>query len=440
VDAVEWNGLVGADDPFLEHAFLAAMEDSGTVGARAGVVPRFVLVRDSGSPASVPPATEQEKQEKQATAARRGNAGRLLGALPLYRKVHGYGEFIFDWSWANAAHRSGIAYYPKMVAAIPFTPATGARLLVDPTLEPSRRAGVVADLLAGARAAADAEKASSIHVLFCTEDEATVLGADPSAGLGAGGFMRRLSLQFHWHNRPGVPYRDFDDYLGAMKSRHRKQIRHERRVAAEHGLGLETRSGSELAPADWAALGAFYSANADRHGSIEYLKPEFFELMRTTYAHRVVATLAYRDGAPVAGTFNFEKGRHLYGRYWGCLGDFEMLHFELCYHRLIERAIACGYTRFEAGAQGEHKLKRGLVPAFTHSAHWIRHPGLAAAVGRFIDEETEAVRQQAAAYSAEAPFRVEGATVPRADPAFELDPEAPSTPDQGSDPDSGSRT
>jgi predicted N-acyltransferase len=416
VDAAEWNGLVGADDPFLEHTFLAAMEDSGTVGARAGVVPRFVLVRET---------------------ARGGDAGRLLGALPLYRKIHGYGEFIFDWSWANAAHRSGIAYYPKMVAAIPFTPATGARLLVDPTLEPSRHAAVVADLLTGARAAADAEKASSIHVLFCTEDEAAVLGS----GLGAAdGFMPRLSLQFHWHNRPGVPYRDFDDYLGAMKSRHRKQIRHERRVAAEHGLTLETRAGAELEPADWAALGAFYSANADRHGSIEYLKPEFFELMRSTYAHRVVATLAYRDGAPVAGTFNFEKGRHLYGRYWGCLGDFEMLHFELCYHRLIERAIARGYTRFEAGAQGEHKLKRGLVPAFTHSAHWIRHPGLAAAVGRFIDEETEAVRQQAAAYAAEAPFRVEGRSAPGADAALDREAEPPSTLEPGSDPDSGPRT
>jgi predicted N-acyltransferase len=399
VDAAEWNGLVGADDPFLEHAFLAAMEDSGTVGPRAGVVPRFVLVRDEGPASAASPSPSPSPSSPEARA---GGARRLLGALPLYRKMHGYGEFIFDWSWASAAQRSGIAYYPKMVAAIPFTPATGARLLVEPTLEAPRRAAVVADLLAGARAAADAEKASSLHVLFCTEDEAAVLGA--------GGFMPRLSLQFHWHNRPGEPYRDFDDYLGAMKSRHRKQIRHERRIAAEHGLGLETRAGSELTPADWAALGAFYSANADRHGSIEYLKPEFFELMRSTYAHRVVATLAYRDGAPVAGTFNFEKGRHLYGRYWGCLGDFEMLHFELCYHRLIERAIARGYTRFEAGAQGEHKLKRGLVPAFTHSAHWIRHPGLAAAVGRFIDEETEAVRQQAADYAAEAPFRVEASS------------------------------
>ena len=408
------------------------MEDSGTVGPRAGVVPRFVLVRDTGATPPLDPVAASAPAAAAASATPGGGADRLLGALPLYRKIHGYGEFIFDWSWANAAHRSGIAYYPKMVAAIPFTPATGARLLVDPTLEASRRAAVVAQLLTGARAAADAEKASSLHVLFCTEDEAAVLGA--------GGFMPRLSLQFHWHNRPGTPYRDFDDYLGAMKSRHRKQIRHERRVAAEHGLALETRAGSELAPADWAALGAFYSANADRHGSIEYLKPEFFDLMRSTYAHRVVATLAYRDGAPVAGTFNFEKGRHLYGRYWGCLGDFEMLHFELCYHRLIERAIARGYTRFEAGAQGEHKLKRGLVPAFTHSAHWIRHPGLAAAVGRFIDEETEAIRQQAAAYSAEAPFRVEGGAAPRADPAVDRGAEAPSARDQGSDPDSGPRT
>jgi predicted N-acyltransferase len=349
------------------------------------MVPRFVLVRE---PASATHAGAQ--------------AGRLVGAMPLYRKIHGYGEFIFDWAWANAAHRSGIGYYPKMVAALPFTPATGARLLVAPDAEPARRTAIVAELVAGAREVTDSEKASSLHILFCSEDEAAVLATH--------GFMPRLSLQFHWQNRPSAPYRDFDDYLGDMKSRHRKQIRHERRVAGEHGLTLETRAGAELAASDWAAMRAFYSANADRHGSIEYLKPAFFDLIRDTYAHRVVSTLAYRDGTAVAGTINFEKGLHLYGRYWGCLADFQMLHFELCYHRLIERAIARGYTRFEAGAQGEHKLKRGLVPAFTHSAHWIRHPGLAVAVRRFVEEEAGAVRAQAIAYSAESPFRAQSAS------------------------------
>jgi hypothetical protein len=222
--------------------------------------------------------------------------------------------------------------------------------------------------------------------------------------LGGHGYLPRLSMQFHWHNRPGTPYLDFEDYLGAFKSRHRKQVRRERQIAAGHGLTLETRAGTDMSAGDWAALHGFYTANAAKHGGIEYLTPEFFEIVRATTPHRVVSTLAYRDGVAVAGTFNFEKGRHIYGRYWGCRAEYQMLHFELCYHRLIERAIARGATRFEAGAQGEHKLKRGLTPAFTHSAHWIRHPGLAASVADYVHAEAEAVREQAAAYEAESPF------------------------------------
>ena len=357
------------------------MERSGTVGETAGMVPRFVVVRDAG--------------------------GRLCGAMPFYRKAHSYGEFIFDWSWANASHRSGVPYYPKLVAAMPFTPATGSRLLLDPNDTPEFRARVTEQLIAGARQLADDEDASSLHVLFCTEEESRVLAA--------AGFMPRLSLQFHWHNRTPTPYRDFDDYLGEMKSRHRKQIRHERSIAAEHGLTFKTVLGSDMSDAEWIAIRGFYSANADKHGSIEYLTPTFFDVIRETYAHRVVCTLAFRDGVAVAGTINFEKGRHLYGRYWGCLADHQMLHFELCYHRLIERAIAGGYTRFEAGAQGEHKLKRGLLPSFTYSAHWIRHPGLSAAVSSFLVTEAAAVREQSAAYSAESPFRNPASTPPAPD-------------------------
>lgn len=371
VGADEWNRLCGEDDPFLEHAFLAALEASGSVGTRAGTAPRFVLVRESG---------------------------RLVGAVPLYLKNNSYGEFIFDWAWANAAHRGGIPYYPKLVAAIPFTPATGRRLLLAPDADAE---GITAALMDGVRAVAKEERASSIHFLFCTEPEAATLAAQ--------GLRPRLSLQFHWHNRPQRPYRDFDDYLGEFKSRHRKQVRREREVAASHGLTLTTLSGTEMEDRDWTALQDFYAANAAKHGGIEYLTPAFFDIIRATYAHRVVATLAYLDGVPVAGTFNFEKGRHIYGRYWGCRAEYSMLHFELCYHRLIERAIARGCTRFEAGAQGEHKLKRGLVPSFTHSAHWIRHPGLAAAVTEFVAAEAEAVRAQAGAYADESPFRAAGA-------------------------------
>lgn len=367
-----WNQLCGDDDPFLEHAFLAALEKSGSVATRAGIVPRLVLVRDGG---------------------------RLIGAVPLYLKSNSYGEFIFDWSWANAAHRGGIGYYPKLVAAIPFTPATGRRLLIAP--DPGMDPDAVADqLIRGMRAVADAEEASSIHVLFCTEPEL--------AALGRHGLRARLSLQFHWHNRPERPYRDFDDYLGEFKSRHRKQVRRERQIAVDHGLTFKTLSGPELGDLEWDALQGFYAANAAKHGGMEYLRPAFFEQMRATNAHRVVSTLAYRDGQPIAGTFNFEKGRHIYGRYWGCRAEYQMLHFELCYHRLIDRAISRGCTLFEAGAQGEHKLKRGLLPAFTHSAHWIRHPGLGAAVADFIDAEARSVREQAQALAGESPFRAAG--------------------------------
>ena len=369
VAASEWDRLAGDHDPFLEHAFLAALEASGSVGEAAGCVPRIVLARDGG---------------------------RLLGAVPLYLKTNSYGEFIFDWAWANAAHRSGVRYYPKLVAAIPFTPATGRRLPLDDAPGGDAPA-VVAALLRGVREVAEEEQASSIHFLFCTDAEKEVLSAR--------GYFPRLSMQFHWHNRPGRPFESFEDYLSTFRSQNRKQVRKERRVAAEHGLTFRTATGAELETRDWTALRAFYVENVDRHGGHAYLSAEFFEIARATLGHRLVATLAYQGKKPVAGTINFEKGAHLYGRYWGCLADFQMLHFELCYYQLIERAIAKGMTRFEAGAQGEHKLKRGLAPAFTHSAHWIRHPGLAEAIGSFLVREAEGVAAEVVEYAAHSPFR-----------------------------------
>jgi predicted N-acyltransferase len=370
VDAAAWDRLAGDDDPFLEHAFLAALEASGCVGARAGCVPRLVVARDGG---------------------------RLVGAVPLYLKTHSYGEFIFDWGWANAAHRSGIRYYPKLVAAIPFTPATGRRLALDPELPAAKAGAVTAALLRALRQLADEERASSVHFLFCTDAE--------KAALGAHEYLPRLSMQFHWHNRAERPFESFDDYLSTFRSRNRKQVRKERQTAAAHGLTFRTATGAELDDGDWQALRAFYLANIARHGGIPYLTERFFEVARATLPHRLVATLAYRGSEPVAGTINFEKGSHLYGRYWGCLDDYQMLHFELCYYRLIERAIERRYTLFEAGAQGEHKLKRGLAPAFTHSAHWIRDQELARAIASFIEREAADVAQEALYYDQHSPFR-----------------------------------
>jgi uncharacterized protein len=366
VPAPEWDALVDDSDPFLEHAFLLTLERSGSVGRRSGWLPRFVVVHDGT---------------------------RLAGAVPLYLKNNSHGEFIFDWGWASGAMRAGIPYYPKLVAAIPFTPATGRRLLVHPAADGD---AVRAALVDGMRALAEDTGASSLHVLFCLEEEGALLA-------GAG-YRARLSMQFHWHNRQ-PPYRDFGDFLDAFRSRHRKQVRKERLVAAAHGLRFATLGGQDLGPREWAALHDFYQSNAAKHGSPTYLTSKFFALLPETLAHRVVASLAYRGDDPVAGSLNFERGRHLYGRYWGCAEEHERLHFELCYYQLIERAIERGHLRFEAGAQGEHKLKRGLAPALTHSAHWVRDPDLARAVARFIDSEAPAVRETAAQYEQMSPYR-----------------------------------
>ena len=377
IPAAEWDALVDANDPFLEHGFLLALERSGSVGRGTGWLPHFVLVHD---------ITDAGHK-------------RLVAAAPLYLKSHSYGEFVFDWSWAGAAARAGLPYYPKLVSAVPFTPVTGQRLLTHPDAD---RPALLPWLIRGLRDSADQTGASSIHVLFCRDDEFT--------SLQEAGFLARLGLQFHWTNRQPQPYASFDDFLSAFRSRNRKQVRKERAVAAGHGLQLVTRRGTELSDADWVALEAFYEANIDRHGGARYLTPAFFQELRRHFAHRVVASLAYRQGdvrgdaRPVAGTLNFERGRHLYGRYWGCAEQLEMLHFELCYYQLIERAVTLGYTRFEAGAQGEHKLKRGLEPTLTFSAHWIADRGLSAAVARFLVTERAAAQQELDEYRQLSPY------------------------------------
>ena len=364
--AADWDALTGQDDPFIEHAFLHALEQSGSVGGDSGWAPLHVLVRDRG---------------------------RLVGALPLYAKQHSYGEYIFDWAWASAAERAGLRYYPKLVSMVPFTPATGRHVLIA---DDADRAEVTRHLLAGVNDAAERIGASSVHWLFLDPSERDqLLGA-------AGSLMARETLQYHWHNDG---YASFEDYLARFRSALRKQVRRERRDAAATGLELRLFSGPELGDREWQALYAFYRDTCGKRGSGPYLTKRFFELIRRTHAQRVIAVLALRAGTPVAGTLSFQKGQHLYGRYWGCLEDYPALHFECCYYQLIEHAIARGMSRFEAGAQGAHKLRRGLLPATVHSLHDIAHPGLRAALEDFLPREIAAHRRELLELAEHGPFR-----------------------------------
>lgn len=369
VSAAAWDALVGDDDPFVEHAFLDGLERSGSVGRGTGWTPMHLVVED---------------------------AREVVGALPLYAKEDSWGEFIFDFQWARAAQAARIRYYPKLVSMVPFTPATGRRFLVHPKAD---RAAVVRALLDGAVEAAKETRASSVHLLYLDARERDEVQAHHGPD---GGFASRLSLQFHWTN---AGYRDFEQYLEAFRSPARKQVRRERRVVAESGVTVRTVAGPEMSDRDWQAIEIFYRLNVARHGSFAYLKPAFFAHLRRHHAHRVLAVIADHDGEPVAGSLNFQKGRHLYGRYWGSTVELEMLHFECCYYRLIEHAIAHGHTRFEAGAQGHHKLRRGLVPSEVHSAHWMADPRLRLAVESFCQEEAGYMRREIDEVMAESPFK-----------------------------------
>ena len=351
IDPAAWDLTTGDDDPFVEHAFLAALEASECVGPGTGWLPQHVVLRDGES---------------------------VLAALPLYLKEHSFGEYVFDFGWANAAQRAGIRYYPKLVSMVPFTPATGRRFLIAPGV-PEQAA--VSALLDGAMAALAEHRASSVHLHFLNPREAELVAQD-------GRFLSRLSSQFHWHNRE---FKTFDDHLATFRSSVRKEVRKERRRATEAGLEIDVLDGASLGPREWSALRRFYFDTCEKHGSGPYLTGEFFDLIAKHHAQRIVAVVARQGENIVAGTLNFQKGAHLYGRYWGADGDFDSLHFELCYHRLIERAIAHGLQRFEAGAQGLHKLKRGLLPVVIHNACYVADPRLRVAIGDFLQREERSV-------------------------------------------------
>ncbi|MGE5502891.1 MAG: GNAT family N-acetyltransferase [Actinomycetota bacterium] len=347
LSAADWDACAGTDNPFVSHAFLDALERSGSATAETGWLPRHLVAEDS--------------------------AGKVVGRAPLYLKSHSYGEYVFDWGWAEAYHRAGGRYYPKLQGAVPFTPVPGPRL----PGAPEALAGAMVEL---ARKLA----VSSVHVTFAGEDECRLLERH--------GFLVRTGLQYHWHNRG---WDSFDDFLAALASRKRKQIRRERAEVAASGLRLRTLVGREVTSHHWDVFHRFYAATVDRKWGEAYLKRAFFEeLSASSLAERVVLMWAEDDGRPVAAAFNMVGGDTLYGRNWAAPREVPFLHFELCYYRAVDFALAHGLKRVEAGAQGEHKVSRGYLPVPTWSAHWIADPALRRAVARFIDHEAAAVRAE----------------------------------------------
>jgi len=354
-----------ADNPFVSHAFLSALEQSGSVGARTGWQPRHLLAEDTG--------------------------GTLLGAAPCYVKSHSRGEYVFDYGWADAFERAGGDYYPKLLVAVPFTPVTGPRLLAAPGPLAEGVRGGLADALVEIATTSDL---SSVHINFLPE-------ADWRA-LGARGFLQRTDQQFHWENRG---YATFDDFLGALASRKRKTIRRERKEALAPGIEVRWLTGSDLTEDIWDAFFAFYMDTGSRKWGRPYLTRDFFSLVGENMRDRILLVMAWRAGRWIAGAINFIGGDTLYGRNWGAIEHHPFLHFELCYYQAMDYAIAHMLAWVEAGAQGEHKLARGYMPTTTHSAHFIANPALRRAVADFLTRERvylEAAGEELAGY---APFR-----------------------------------
>jgi len=365
IPAKEWNLCAGDDNPFVRHEFLNALEESGCVRPETGWAPYHVIVED-----------EQ---------------GALLGCVPLYLKGHSRGEYIFDHGWADAYERAGGRYYPKLLAAVPFTPVTGPRLLVRQGLD---RNDMIDKLAAGCIAVAQQLGVSSLHINFPTEAEWHRLG-----GLG---LLQRTDQQFHWLNNG---YQRFDDFLDDLASRKRKTIRRERREARESGIEIEIVTGRELKEEHWDAFYAFYMDTGGRKWGRPYLNRRFFCLIGERLPDRIVLVMCRRAGRWIAGALNFLGREAIYGRNWGCIEDHRFLHFEACYYRAIDFAIAHGLKRVEAGAQGPHKLARGYLPTHIYSAHWLAERRFREAVEEYLGRERREVDRDITYLAEFAPFR-----------------------------------
>jgi predicted N-acyltransferase len=352
-----WNALAGGH-PFLRHEFLHALHETGCASARSGWAPHFLTLWQGRE---------------------------LAGAMPLYLKSHSYGEYVFDWAWADAYHRHGLEYYPKLLSAIPFTPATVPKLLAA---DDAARG----ELVAGALAAA--EQVSSLHVLFPTAGEAALL---EEAGL-----MRRRGVQFHWQN---AGYADFDAFLATLSHDKRKKIKQERRRVREAGVTFRHKVGAEISDDDWRFFTRCYTLTYRAHMSTPYLNLAFFRRLGATLPEHVLMIVAERGGAPIAAALNIFGADVLYGRYWGAVEHVPMLHFDTCYYQALEFCIARGIGLFEGGAQGEHKLARGFMPTETCSLHRLAHPQFSDAVEKFLEREAAGVGRYIDELREHAPFR-----------------------------------
>lgn len=359
-DAGQWNALGGNRNPFVSHEFLTALEDSGSVGSETGWEPAPIAITDANDS--------------------------LLAALPSYAKGHSQGEYVFDHAWADALHRAGRNYYPKLQIAAPFTPANGPRLLLSDT-------ALASHLLKGAQVVCEQNGLSSAHATFVDPDQLPLFEAED--------WLIRSDIQFHWLNRD---YKDFDGFLASLASRKRKNLRKERE-AATYGLTIKRLSADDIKPEHWDAFWVFYQDTGARKWGTPYLTREAFTLLGERMGDRMVLILAYDGDEAIAGALNFIGADAIYGRYWGCTRDVRFLHFELCYYQAIDIAIELGLPRVEAGAQGGHKLARGYEPVQTYSAHYLVDPGFRAAVADFLERERQGVAADQFVLDQRTPFK-----------------------------------
>jgi len=366
IDAQIWNSMLSSNNPFMRHEFLLGLELCNCVSQQQGWQAAHIAAYENGN---------------------------LVGVMPCYIKQHSYGEYIFDWSWADAYHRHGMEYYPKLTNAIPFTPATGERWLC---VDSENKEKVVEGLLNKALSLVEEQNLSSFHCLFLQQNQFDYLANKD--------FLQRHSTQFHWQNKG---YQNFDDFLALMSSKKRKNIKRERRRVRESEITFQWLSGDQLNTENAHIMYQFYARTISYYGAQSYLNKDFFEYLATSFNQQTLFLFAKHQDQIIAGGLYFKSNDTLYGRYWGALANFHSVHFETCYYQAIEWCIDNTYQRFEAGAQGEHKLARGLEPNTTYSAHWIAHPEFRNAIDDFLNSEQQHIENYQQTLQSHSPFRVE---------------------------------